>query len=194
MNKMIFKRLSSITSLVIPVLLSSIAMAEIPATAQQHLGTTANNNPYTQMNAAHKGIGNNKPTPFWSEEQQQAAAYEAKLLEEIKNNPDGKNAYRALANLYLANNKTRKAIGAYQEAINHDSTNAKLFAGLSIAYLHQSKYSMAKAMADQAIKLDPNMKHAMKIKEYIIAKEEVIAQASKVSDMPEDSTHKKGTH
>ena len=169
-------------------------MAEMPATAKyQSQGmTAASQHTLTQ---AHSGIETQAKKPFWSEHQQKEAAYETKLLKTIKDNPQTKAAYANLANLYLANNKTKKAIKAYQEAINRDTGNARLFAGLSVAYLHQSKYSMAKAMAEQAIELDPEMKHAMKIKEYIIAKEEIIAQASKTeASMPEDVTHKKMTH
>jgi len=129
--------------------------------------------------------------PLWSEQQQGAAELEAKYLEQIQANPDDKVAYANLANLYLIHNKSAKAISAYQEAIIHDSENPKLFAALSIAYLHQSKYSMAKAMADQAIKISPDMEQARKIQRYIDAKEQAIAQASASdADMPDDGVHR----
>ena len=132
--------------------------------------------------------------PLWSVKEPGAAKLEAKFLQQIKDSPDDKAAYANLANLYLIHNKTAKAIKAYQDAIIHDGENPKLFAALSIAYLHQSKYAMAKAMADQAISISPDMEHAKKIQEYIAAKQEAIAQAS-ASDaampnaMPNDGTH-----
>ncbi len=82
--------------------------------------------------------------------------------------------------MYLTNNKNAKAIDAYQDAITHDPENPKLFAAISIAYLHQAKHDMAKAMADHALKLDPKMTEVKKINEYIIAKQEAIEIASKV--------------
>jgi cytochrome c-type biogenesis protein CcmH/NrfG len=182
-------------SILISCFFSVAVIAEIPATAKyQSAGMASSGQSHESLNAAHKGINSKIPEPFWSAQQNKQAAFEAKMLKGIKENPEEKSNYVNLANLYLANNKTKKAIGAYQEAINHDNSNAKLFAGLSIAYLHQSKYSMAKAMAEQAVELDPEMKHAKKIKEYIIAKEEIIAQASQKKTMPTDSTHMKTTH
>jgi tetratricopeptide (TPR) repeat protein len=179
-------------------------MAEIPATVKSQSGmqsgaATSNmmhsSGPSQEsLNAAHQGINSKIPEPFWSAQQNKQADYEAKMLKGIKDNPQEKSNYANLANLYLANNKTRKAIKAYQEAIKHDSGNAKLFAGISIAYLHQSKYSMAKAMAEQAMELDPEMKHAKKIKEYIVAKEDVMSKTSQPQTMPKDSTHTKTTH
>jgi len=175
--------------LIITCLLSSVAVAEIAATAQYQLAS-AKTTTYDTMNAAHSGLESTTTQPFWSAKQKKAAEYENKMLQAIKDAPENKNNYANLANLYLSNNKTLEAIGAYQDAINHDPENPKLFAALSIAYLHQSKYSMAKAMAEQAIKLDPEMKHAMKIKEYILAKEEVISQASMKPAMQIDLNHK----
>ncbi|MFK5987051.1 MAG: hypothetical protein QM479_16710 [Pseudomonadota bacterium] len=174
-------------------MMSSIVMAEMPATVKYQLAMS-NQTSYDKMNAAHSGLASKTAQPFWSEKQKKSAEYEAKMLKAINDEPENKKNYANLANMYLANNKTLKAIGAYQDAINHDPDNPKLFAALSIAYLHQSKYSMAKVMAEQAIKLDPEMKHAKKIKEYILAKEEVIAQTSKQSPQPVDLKHKKDTH
>ena len=39
---------------------------------------------------------------------------------------------------------------------------------------------MAKAMVDQALRLDPEMKQVEKINEYIVAKQEAIEVASKI--------------
>ena len=132
--------------------------------------------------------------PLWSDQQKGAAEQEAVYLKQIQDNPDDKAAYALLANLYLIHNKTAKAIPAYQEAIIHDGENPKLFAALSIAYLHQSKFSMAKAMAGQAIQISPDMEGAKKIQQYIDAKEEAIAQASAAdAAMPDDGVHRPAT-
>lgn len=177
LNKFNFKIISQVSFLAASCFIGSVFA----------FGTAAYNQE-NSLGSVHTGKATT-PISLWSVTQQKQADYETKMKAEIKANPDSKAAYANLAVLYLANNKTLKAIDAYQEAINHDSENAKLFAGLSVAYLHQSKYSMAKAMAEQAMKIDPSMKHAIKIKEYIDAKEEVIAKASKIEAKPDDITH-----
>jgi len=116
---------------------------------------------------------------LWSETQSKQAELEKQLKASIKAAPENKQNYTNLAALYLSNNKSAKAIDAYQEAIMHDPKNPKLFAAISIAYLHQSKYDMAKAMADQALKLDPALQSVGKIKEYIVAKQKIVDAAAK---------------
>lgn len=136
------------------------------------------------MSAAEAGKDNKKDQPFWSDQQKKQAELESIYLKAISEYPDNKKNYAYLAGLYLTNNKTAKAIDAYQDAITHDPENPKLFAAISIAYLHQSRFDMAKAMADQALLLDPEMKQVEKINEYIIAKQEAIAAASKIPANP----------
>ncbi len=147
--------------------------------------------PATMKNYMNKAEIPNASASVWNVNELQAQKREQELFKAIEANPNKKENYANLGHLYLLNNKSVQAIGAYQDAINYDSDNPKLFAALSIAYLHQSKFSMAKAMADQAVTLDPSMKHAMKIKEYIQAKEDVIAQTSRSSYVPpmDDSLH-----
>jgi len=133
-------------------------------------------------NQAHASIkaGDKKDQPFWSKDQVKQAELEKKYQGEIAKNPNNKKTYAYLAGLYLTNNKTTKAIDAYQDAITHDSENPKLFAALSIAYLHHAKYDMAKAMADEALRLDPKLSGVKKINEYVVAKKEAIEVASKI--------------
>ena len=123
-------------------------------------------------NQAHASIKaeDKKDQPFWTTDQTKQAALEKKYLKVIVEMPDNKKTYAYLAGLYLTNNKTTKAIDAYQDAITHDAENPKLFAALSIAYLHHAKYDMASAMASQALKLDPNLSGVQKINEYVVAK------------------------
>ncbi|SFV85742.1 hypothetical protein MNB_SUP05-SYMBIONT-4-851 [hydrothermal vent metagenome] len=103
---------------------------------------------------------------------------EKKLQKIIQHSPS-KEAYIHLANLYVGNNKNKKAIVNYQQAVLLDPTNAKLFTSMSIAYLHLGFHSMSKAMSEQALALDPTLGHANKIIEYINKKQEVLERANK---------------
>ena len=149
-------------------------------------------------NKAHASIPQDakKDAPFWSKDQLRQSALEKKYKEDIAKSPDNKKTYAYLAGLYLTNNKTTQAIDAYQDAITHDSENPKLFAALSIAYLHHSKYDMAKAMADQALRLNPDMKGVKKINEYVVAKQAAIDAASQIpaSAVKVDMTKSSGLH
>ncbi len=154
-------------------------MSPLSLSAQEVVNT---NSSVEVLNHAHQ-MANDKKTvnkesqPFWSDQQVKQAKLEQKYLGAIKSEPENKKNYAYLAGLYLTNNKTAKAIDAYQDAITHDADNPKLFAAISIAYLHQSKYDMAKAMADYALELDPGLKQVKKINEYITVKQEAIKAA-----------------
>lgn len=164
------------------ILLSQAAIAkanEDSSTDKHTTDITPASNPHAT--APHGASTANKDQPFWSEEQSKQADMEARYKKGIAESPEDPNNYAYLAGLYLTNNKTAEAIDAYQEAITHNPGNAKLFAALSIAYLHQSRFDMAKAMADEALRLDPSLKPVEKINEYIAAKQEAIDAASKVS-------------
>lgn len=148
-----------------------------------HASETADTKNTTElMNTAHASahLSETKDQPFWTKDQSKQAKLETKYQNEIAENPDNKQSYTYLAGLYLTNNKTSKAIDAYQDAITHNPENPKLFAAISIAYLHQSKFAMARAMADEALRLDPSLIQVEKINEYIIAKQEAIKAAAMV--------------
>ncbi len=103
-----------------------------------------------------------------------------KILEKnIENASNNKASVVSLASLYLQNNKNSKAIETYQQAILLDPTDAKLFAAISIAYLHNKHYKMAKAMIEQALILDPNLKQATKLISYIDKKQAKLAELRK---------------
>lgn len=114
---------------------------------------------------------------LWAENKLDLA--EAAFQKAIKQDPKSVQAHARLAGLLLMQNKTAKAIPLYQAAISLDSENPKLFAALSIAYLHQAKFSMAKAMADEALRINPKMNQIKKINEYIDMKQKVLAEAKK---------------
>lgn len=155
--------------------ITQVTMAEVTNSPSKQTKDMAAVN---MAHAAAKKAGKN--VPFWTSAQSKQAALETKYKKAIAENPEDKKAYAFLAGLYLINNKNTKAIDAYQDAITYDAKNPKLFAALSIAYLHHSKYAMAKAMADQALKLDPKLTQVNKISEYITAKQDAIEAASKV--------------
>lgn len=133
-----------------------------------------------QAHASIKAGDKKEDQPFWSKDQVKQSELEKKYKAEIAKNPDNKSMYAYLAGLYLTNNKTTKAIDAYQDAITHDAKNPKLFAALSIAYLHHSKYDMASIMATEALRLNPELTGAKKINEYVTAKKEAIELAAKI--------------
>ncbi len=91
--------------------------------------------------------------------------------------PASASAYARLGSLYLTQNRTGEAITIYQEAIMRDAENPRLFLALSIAYLHQSHYAMAQAMVEQALSLDPQLKDALKMQQYIQTKQQVLSVA-----------------
>ncbi len=128
-------------------------------------------------NIATEQIIFKKADQLWADKKIDEAIIEYKKI--IKENPKNKLAYQRLASIYLLNNKAKDAIPAYQDAIMHDPENPKLFASMSIAYLHLGQYSMAKAMANEAITLDPSMENAKKIISYADKKVEVLEQAAK---------------
>jgi len=135
-----------------------------------------------QKNGALDSDTQKSAAVLWTSTEQQQAELEKKIKEQIAQNPDQKEQYVRLAGLYLSNGKTARAIKAYQEAIIHDPDNPRLFAAISIAYLHQSKYSMSRAMANEALRLNPELSQVKKINEYIDAKQAIINTASKKSD------------
>lgn len=92
--------------------------------------------------------------------------------------PDSPQARASLANLLQSTNRVNEAIDEFQTAITLDHENAGLFVALAIAYVHQKSYGMAKQMADEALRLDPSMTNAAKLKEYIDVKEEVLQRAA----------------
>lgn len=116
------------------------------------------------------------------------------LRQQVSKNPQSSYAKSKLGAFLLSQNKASEAIPYYQDAISLDPQQPKLFAALSIAYLHQSRYSMAKAMADEALRLAPDMAQAKKLNEYIKAKNQVIEMTEKASahsQKPSLSAHQK---
>ncbi len=95
----------------------------------------------------------------------------------IAADPEASLPYARLAAFYLSRQRAGDAIAQYQEAITRDPKNARLFVGIAVAYLHEQAYGMARAMVDQAVKLDPALANAKKLRDYVDAKERLLAKA-----------------
>lgn len=109
---------------------------------------------------------------------------EAQFRQAIKLNPDVAKPYARLAALLLTQNNNIAAIETYKTAITKDPENADLFVGLALAYLHQQSYSLANAMVNQALQLNPELENAQKMQEYIQKKRALLQQAPMPADHP----------
>lgn len=112
---------------------------------------------------------------LWSENKVKEA--EAAFREAVEADSEFVAGYSRLAAVLVVQNRSAEAVQAYQSAIMLAPENARLFASLSIAYLHMGHHQMAQAMASHALELDPDMDHAKDISKYIDAKMKVIAEA-----------------
>jgi cytochrome c-type biogenesis protein CcmH/NrfG len=101
--------------------------------------------------------------------QQQAAEKRLKLA--VTDHPGDADARARLAGLYLLSNRVDLAIEAYQDAITLKPEDPRLFLGLALAYLHAGHHSMARAMTEQALALDPQLDNAARLREYIERKQ-----------------------
>ena len=95
---------------------------------------------------------------------------EAQYRLAIEADPESLAAHTQLASLHLARNRNQEAVEAYQSAIILDPSNASLFVGICLAYLHQGHFSRSHAMCSQALRLDPELENARKLQAYIDAK------------------------
>ena len=102
---------------------------------------------------------------------QELGQAEARFRQAIAESPDSVRAYQQLAGVLMTQNKTREAIEAYQTAITLDPENPKLFVAIAIAYLHEQSFSAARAMGRQALQLDPGLKEASSLLEYMDARQ-----------------------
>lgn len=105
---------------------------------------------------------------YWSENRVDEA--ESTFRKAIEADSESSVAYSRLGALLVMQNRGEEAVVAYQEAIMREPDNAHYFAALSIAYLHMGYHEMAKGMASRATELDPDMKQAQDIANYIDAK------------------------
>lgn len=125
---------------------------------------------------------------FWSKGNLENA--KNKFLAAIDLNDDISTAHSRLANLYLTQNKTSKAIDEFQNAITIEPENAHLFIGIAIAYLHKQHYEMAESMVNHAIELKPDLDHVKKLKKYIDLKKDVLEKTASIDiNKPNDSIH-----
>lgn len=155
-----------------------------------YAGTTAI---ASEAKVEKKEVSSSNPSESQEKIKKQLSLIEEKIKEALSKSPKDKELLAKYAAILLAQNKTSEAIPAYQNAIMADPSNAKLFASLSIVYLHHANYKMAKVMAEEALRLKPKMTQANKINAYIDQKVKVLElakQAKVVSGVaPKDATH-----
>jgi len=123
----------------------------------------------------------------WSEGK--IAEAEASFRQAIASDPDSSVAYARIASLYLIQNRADEAISNYQEAIMRDAENPHLFLALSIVYLHQGHYEMAQAMVEQALRLNPQLKDALKMQEYIQTKQQALTAVEQSAQTGNSAMH-----
>lgn len=70
--------------------------------------------------------------------------------------PESALAYTRLGGIQLLQQEYAAGIGSFQKAIMLDQGNAEAFIGLSIAYLHQGRYSLAREALSEASRLRPD--------------------------------------
>jgi len=157
-------------AILLGLFLSSVAQA---STATESKSTAAKQLDVKQQEVEQLLAKGNKA---WSEQKMEQAELDFRKAIDLDYN--SARAHAILAGLLHTLNRGDEAIEEYQTAITLDSENAKLFIALSIAYLHQQSYAMAAAMADEAVRLDPEMANANKLVEYIDAKQDVVKAAS----------------
>ena len=83
------------------------------------------------------------------------------LNQAIERTPDSSLAYTRLGGVQLLQQDYRSGIGNFQQAIILDDRNADAFIGLSIAYLHMGRYSLAREALREASRLGPEKQQAI---------------------------------
>ncbi len=81
------------------------------------------------------------------------------LAQAIEQAPDSTLAYSRLGGIQLLRQEYVPSIENFQKAIMLDRGNADAFIGLSIAYLHLGRYSLAREALHEASRLEPAKKH-----------------------------------
>ncbi len=78
------------------------------------------------------------------------------LKQAIELAPDSSLAYTRLGGVQLLQRDYSSGIKSFQQAIMLDAENANAFIGLSVAYLHLGRYSLAREALKEASRLGPD--------------------------------------
>ena len=78
------------------------------------------------------------------------------LNQAIELAPDSSLAYTRLGGVHLLQRDYSSGIKNFQQAIMLDGKNADAFIGLSVAYLHMGRYSLAREALKEASRLGPD--------------------------------------
>ena len=95
---------------------------------------------------------------YWAENKLDLA--EQSYRKAVEQDAGSIEARKKLGGFLLRQNRFTEAVVQFQAAISLDPSNAKLFVVLGVAYLHQGVYPLAQAAAEEALKLDPDLKAA----------------------------------
>lgn len=116
------------------------------------------------------------------EAEPQVVSEQEKLLRaHLASNPESAAAHASLAGYLLGQGQTKSSISYFQDAIILNPEEPKYFSALSVAYLHQKRYNMARAMVNEALRLQPEMQQADRILEYLDTKEQVLKMAQQAN-------------
>lgn len=80
------------------------------------------------------------------------------LQQAVSKDPTSSLAHSRLGGIRVLRQEHSESIKDFQQAIMLDQNNSSAFVGMAVAYLHTSRYSMARAALDEAAKIDPAKK------------------------------------
>ncbi|MEN8178288.1 MAG: tetratricopeptide repeat protein [Pseudomonadota bacterium] len=80
------------------------------------------------------------------------------LQQAVSEDPSSSLAHTRLGGIRVLRQEHSEGIKNFQQAIMLDQKNASAFVGIAVAYLHTSRYSLARAALNEAGKIDPSKK------------------------------------
>lgn len=80
----------------------------------------------------------------------------ATFTKAVEEDPSSSVAHTRLGGALLLNQDYEGAIPQFQDAISADANNTEAFVGMAMAYLHTSRYQLAKAALAETKRIDPS--------------------------------------
>jgi len=77
------------------------------------------------------------------------------LQQAVQANPRSSLAYTRLGGAQILSQDYAAGIDSFKQAIGLDANNADAFVGMAIAYIHGTRYPLARAALEQAKSIDP---------------------------------------
>ena len=119
---------------------------------------------------------------YWQDKKVGQAESQFKLA--VQADPRSVKARKQLADFYLSQRNSDKAITEFEEAILLDPENGELFVGMAIAHLHKGNRDIAIIMLERALQLNPELEYAESLKKLVEAK-----KAQAVKEKSQDPEH-----